>query len=157
METAEATASRAGGKARHGGGDGGFATLELVVITPFLLALLLLVVGFGRVTHGRQLVAQAAAAAARAAALDNSPGQARADAQLEAAATLSQAGISCRAMHAVVDTAAFHPGGQVRVAITCLTSLADLAVVGFPGAKTLTATSIAPLEAHRQFTGGTGR
>ena len=49
-----------------GGSDAGFTALELVVITPVLVVMLLLVVGFGRLTHGRQLVDQAAAAAARA-------------------------------------------------------------------------------------------
>lgn len=141
-------------RARRVGGEHGFATLEIIILTPVLLAFVLLVVGFGRVTHGRQLVAQAAAAAARAAALDNSPGQAQADARREAADTLSQAGISCRSVHADVDTSAFHPGGQVRVTITCITSLADLTVVGFPGAKTLSASAVAPLEAHREIHAG---
>ena len=132
-------------------GDDGFATLELVVITPFLLALVLLVVGFGRVTHGRQLVQQASAAAARAAALASTPGQAQTDASTEAADTLSQAGISCQQMRASVDTARFHAGGQVAVTITCTTSLASLTVVGFPGHKTLTASSTAPLDQYRQY------
>ena len=138
------------GQLREDGQDG-FATLELVIITPFLLAFVLLIVGFGRVTHGRQLVGQAAAAAARAAALDNTPGQAQSDARTEAADTLSQAGVSCQSMQTTVDTSAFHAGGQVTVTVTCVASLADLTVVGFPGHKTLTATSVSPLEHYRQF------
>ena len=135
-------------------GQDGFATLELVIITPFLLAFVLLIVGFGRVTHGRQLVEQAASAAARSAALTNTPGQAQAAAQQEAIDTLSQAGVSCQSMRATVDTSAFHAGGRVSVTVTCVASLADLTVVGFPGQKTLTATSVSPLEQHRQFGGG---
>ena len=134
----------------------GFATLELVIMTPFLLAFVLLIVGFGRVTHGRQLVSQAASAAARAAALDNTPGQAQTDAQREAADTLAQSGVSCQSMHTAVDTSAFHAGGQVSVTVTCVASLADLTVVGFPGQKTLTATSVSPLEQYRQFGGDSG-
>ena len=137
-------------------GDDGFSTLELVVITPFLLAFVLLVVGFGRVTHGRQLVQQAAAAAARAAALANTPGQAATDATQEASDTLAQAGISCQSMHPSVDTSQFHAGGQVSVTITCVTNLSDLTVVGFPGHKTLTASASAPLEQYRQFNTGGG-
>ncbi|MHA3700748.1 TadE family protein [Jatrophihabitans sp. YIM 134969] len=136
-------------------GDGGFATIELIVITPFLLAFVLLVVGFGRVTHGRQLVDQAAAAAARAAALSNTPGQAQVHAQNEAAATLSQAGVSCQSIRTTVDTSSFHAGGTVAVTVTCVASLADLTVVGFPGHRTLTATSVSPLEQYRQFGEGT--
>jgi Flp pilus assembly protein TadG len=132
--------------------DGGFSTLELVIITPFLLAFVLLVVGFGRVTHGRQEVQQAAAAAARAASLANTPGQAQTAAQQEAAADLAQAGISCQSSPPpTVDTSQFYAGGQVRVTITCVTNLSDLTVVGFPGHKTLTASATAPLEQYRQF------
>jgi Flp pilus assembly protein TadG len=135
--------------------DGGFSTLELVVITPFLLAFVLLVVGFGRVTHGRQLVQQAAAAAARAASVANTPGQAAADATQEASDTLAQAGISCQSMHPTVDMSQFYAGGQVKVTITCVTNLSNLTVVGFPGHKTLTASATVPLEQYRQF-GGSG-
>jgi Flp pilus assembly protein TadG len=137
-------------------GDDGFSTLELVLITPFLLAFVLLVVGFGRVTHGRQEVQQAAAAAARAASLANTPAQAHTAAQQEAAADLAQAGISCQAPSPpTVDTSQFYAGGQVRVTISCVTNLSDLTVVGFPGHKTLTASATVPLEQYRQF-GGQG-
>lgn len=135
-------------------GDEGFSTLELVVITPFLLAMVLLVVGFGRVTHGKQLVQQAAAAAARAAALASTPGQAQSDAIAEASSALTQAGVSCQQMHPTVDTSQFHAGGQVSVSITCVTNLADLTVVGFPGHKTLSASATAPLDQYRQYGGG---
>jgi Flp pilus assembly protein TadG len=138
------------------GGDGGFSTLELVIVTPFLLAFVLLVVGFGRVTHGRQEVQQAAAAAARAASLADTPGQAQTAAQQEATADLAQAGISCQSSPPpTVDTSQFHAGGQVQVTISCVTYLSDLTVVGFPGHKTLTASATAPLEQYRQF-GGQG-
>jgi Flp pilus assembly protein TadG len=136
-------------------GDDGFSTLELVIITPFLLAFVLLVVGFGRVTHGRQEVQQAAAAAARAASLANTPAQAQTAAQQEAAADLAQAGISCQSPSPpTVDTSQFHAGGQVEVTISCVTNLSDLTVVGFPGHKTVTASATAPLEQYRQFGGG---
>ena len=132
--------------------DGGFSTLELVIITPFLLAFVLLVVGFGRVTHGRQEVQAAAAAAARAASLANTPGEAQTAAQQEATADLAQAGISCQSSPPpTVDTSQFYAGGQVRVTITCVTNLSDLTVVGFPGHKTLTASATVPLEQYRQF------
>ena len=134
-------------------GQDGFATMELVIITPFLLAFVLLVVGFGRVTHGRQLVEQAASAAARSAALTSTPGRAQTAAQQEATDTLSQAGISCQSMSTTVNTSDFHAGGQVSVTVECVASLADLTVVGFPGQKTLTATSTSPLEQYRQFGG----
>jgi Flp pilus assembly protein TadG len=135
-------------------GDAGFGSLELVILTPVLLAMLLLVVGFGRLTHGRQLVAQAAAAAARAATLDSSPSKAAGDARQEAHSVLDQAGVSCRSFSAVVDTSDFQAGGEVNVTVTCTTSLSDLGMVGFPGSKTLTASASSPLEQFRQYGSG---
>ncbi|MCW2525285.1 MAG: TadE family protein, partial [Pseudonocardiales bacterium] len=131
--------------------DDGFSTLEVVVVTPFLLAFVLVVVAFGRVTHGRQLVQQAASAAARAASLANTPGGAMTAAAQEASATLANAGISCQLMRPTVDTSQFHAGGQVTVTITCVANLSSLTVVGLPGHKSLTASATAPLEKYRQF------
>lgn len=136
---------------RNDGHEAGFASLELVVLTPVLLLMLLLVVGVGRLTHGRQIANQAAAAAARAAALDADPAQAQQDGQQQAHQILSQAGISCHSFTATVDTSDFTAGGQVSVQVVCVTSLSDLGLVGFPGAKTLTASASAPLEQLRDF------
>jgi Flp pilus assembly protein TadG len=131
------------------GHDAGFGSLELVILTPVVFAMLLLVVGFGRITHARQLVQQAAAAAARAASLTSIPDRAQAAALLEAHDVLDQAGVSCRTFSADVDTSDFRPGGQVRVSVSCVTNLSDLGPVGFPGAKTLQATATSPLEQFR--------
>jgi len=131
--------------------EAGFASLELVVLTPVLLLMLLLVVGFGRLTHGRQIADQAAAAAARAAALASDPIHAQDDGQQQAHQILTQAGISCHSFTATVDTSDFGPGGQVTVHVVCVTSLANLGLIGFPGAKTLTASASAPLEQLRDF------
>jgi Flp pilus assembly protein TadG len=140
--------------ARSRRGDAGFASLELVILTPVIVLMLLLVVGFGRLTHGRQLVEQAASAAARAASLDSNASQATADAHQEASDVLSQAGVSCRSFSVDVDTSDFRAGGQVTVTVHCVTSLSDLGLVGFPGAKTLQASSTSPLEQFRQFSLG---
>jgi Flp pilus assembly protein TadG len=137
---------------RCGRGDAGFGSLEVVILTPVFIAMLL-VVGFGRLTHGRQLVEQAASAAARAASLGSTPTQATTDAQREARDILTQAGVSCHTFTADVDTSDFRAGGQVRVTVACVTSLADLGLVGFPGAKTLEARATSPLEQFRQFGG----
>jgi len=134
-------------------GDDGLAALELAILTPLIIAMLLLVVGLGRVSHGRQLVDQAAAAAARAAALTNAPGSASDAAQQAAQDTLTQAGVSCGQLQVQVDTGAFRPGGFVDVTVRCAANLSGLALAGMPGSMTLTATSRSVLEAHRDFTG----
>jgi Flp pilus assembly protein TadG len=135
--------------------QGGFAALELVIMTPVFLLLLLVVVGFGRVSHARELVEQAASAAARAATLQSNPAAAASAAQQEAHDTLSGAGVSCRSFIADVDTSDFRPGGEVTVTVSCTASLADLVAAGFPGSKTLSASSSSPLEVLRTYGGST--
>lgn len=139
---------------RSARGDDGFSSLELVIITPVVLAMLLLVVGFGRLTHGRQLVQDAAAAGARAATLDSNPVRADADARQAAHDILAQGGISCQTFSTSVNTADFRPGGQVSVSITCTVGLSDLGLVGFPGSKTMTASATSPLDQFRQYGSG---
>ncbi len=135
-------------------GQDGFAALELAVLSSFVIVMLLLVVGLGRVSHGRQLLDQAGAAAARAAALTNAPGQASTDARQAASDTLAQAGLACGQLQIDVDTGAFHPGGYVDVAVGCTADLAGLALAGLPGSVTLTSTSRSPLETYRDLSLG---
>jgi Flp pilus assembly protein TadG len=149
----ELTRRRARLEWRSPAGDEGLAALELAILTPLIIAMLLLVVGLGRVSHGRQLIDQAAAAAARAAALTNAPGPASSAARHAAQDTLSQAGVSCGQLRVAVNTGAFRPGGYVDVTVRCTASLSGLALAGMPGSVTLSATSRSVLEAHRDFTG----
>lgn len=134
----------------------GFAAVELAILAPFLIVMLLLIVGFGRVSHGRQLVDQAGSAAARAAALTNAPGPASDQAQLAAADTLAQAGVTCRELQVSVSTGAFYPGGYVDVDVTCRSDLSGLALAGLPGSVTLASSSRSPLETYRDLSGTEG-
>jgi len=136
---------------RHARGDEGFAALELALFTPFLIAMLLLVVGLGRASHGRQLIDQSGAAAARAASLDNNRRLAVGDARDVAARTLADGGMSCNHLEADVDTSVFRPGGYVEVTVHCVVSLRRLAIAGLPGQVTLTSSSRSPLETYRDF------
>lgn len=127
---------------------------EMAILAPLVIVMLLLVVAFGRVTHGRATVDQAAAAAARAASLASTPGEAVAAANREAAATLSGAGLSCTGARVSVDASAFGPGGQVTADVTCTVDLAALVLAGVPGRLTMTSSSTSPMETYRDF-GGT--
>jgi Flp pilus assembly protein TadG len=138
-------------RARAWDGDRGSMTTEFVVLAPIVIAIVLLVVGLGRYAHGRQLVEQAAAAAARAASLTASSADAQTRAARAAAGSLSDAGLSCTGITADVDTGSFRPGGVVTVTITCTADLSGLALSGLPGTATVRATGRAPLEAHRQI------
>ncbi|MGS0688849.1 TadE/TadG family type IV pilus assembly protein [Nakamurella sp. GG22] len=134
-----------------GNSDRGSMTTELVIVAPVVLVILLLVVALGRYAHGKQLVEQAAAAAARAASLASTAGQAQDRALQAASASLGDAGVSCASMSAAVNTGSFRAGGIVSVTLTCTADLSGLALAGVPGSATMTATGAAPLETYRQF------
>jgi len=144
-------------RARAAGCDrGAFAALELVILVPFVIVMMLLVVGFGRVSRGRQLVDQAAQAAARAASLSLRPGAASMAAQDAATQTLSDGGLSCAAMTVDLDVSQFYAGGQVVARVTCHSDLSSLVLAGLPGAVRLTAESTSVLETYRQLQPGGG-
>ena len=129
----------------------------MVIVTPIIIIMLLLVVAFGRYAYGKQLVEQAASAAARAASLSTTAAQADSRAHQAASASLSDAGVSCTSMGITVDDGDFRAGGTVGVTLTCTADLSGLALAGLPGSVTISATGRAPLEQFRQFTGtGTG-
>jgi len=125
--------------------------LELAICTPVLIVMLLVVVALGRVTHGRQLVQDAAASAARAASLTATSVQARQAATTAATASLSQAGMACTAAAVTVDTSAFHAGGQVAVTVECRSDLNRLSLTGLPGQIHLDATSTTPIDPLRDL------
>lgn len=129
-------------------------SLELAILAPLVIVMLLLVVAFGRVTHSRAMVDQAAAAAARAASLSRTPGEAVNAAATTAATTLADAGLSCAGSDVVTDTSGFGPGGQVTARVTCIVDLSQLVLAGVPGRMTMTASSTSPIETYRDL-GGT--
>jgi Flp pilus assembly protein TadG len=130
---------------------GAFAALELVILVPFIIVMMLLIVGFGRVERGRQLVDQAAQAASRAASLSINPNAAQTAAEQAAKQTLSDAGLSCASMTVTIDTRMFYAGGQVSAHLECEADLSGLAMAGVPGSVALTADSTSPLEKYRQL------
>jgi Flp pilus assembly protein TadG len=132
--------------------DRGSSTAELVIVTPIIIIMLLLVVAFGRYAYGKQLIEQAASAAARAASLSTTATQADGRAHQAASASLSDAGVSCTSMNITVDGSDFRAGGTVGVTLNCTADLSGLALAGLPGSVTMTATGWAPLETYRQFT-----
>jgi Flp pilus assembly protein TadG len=149
QRTPAACRARAG--ATVPGRDAGFLSLELLVVATVLILVALLVVGWGRLSYSRGSVEKAAAAAARAATATSSPAAADVAAHQTAQADLSAAGVSCARFTVSVDTTAFRPGGQVTVTVRCTARLSDVALAGFPGSKTLTGSSVSPLERLRDL------
>jgi Flp pilus assembly protein TadG len=124
----------------------GSIAVELVLLAPLLIALLLFVVGLGRIAHARGQVDGAAADAARSASLAWTPEAAQRAGDDAARAYLGEDG--CRALSVEIDTAGLRPGGAVIARVRCVVSLAGLDLAGF-GTRTFTATAIVPLDAFR--------
>ncbi len=156
INTLRSAPSRLHHRVRRSGPErGAFAALELVILTPFIIVMMLLIVGFGRVERGRQLVDQAAQAASRAASLTVSPAAAQTAAKQAAEHTLSDGGLSCSSMTVNIDTSAFYAGGQVTAHLSCQADLSQLAMAGLPGSTRLSSDSTSPLEQYRPL-GGSG-
>ncbi len=134
--------------------DRGSATLELVVLAPGLLLLVGLLVVAGRFALAQGSVEAAARDAARTASLARTPADATAKATTGAGATLAAQGLDCAVTAVDVDTTGFAvPAGQeaeVTVTVGCEVSLADVALPGLPGARTVAATVHSPLDTYRQ-------
>lgn len=131
--------------------DQGSITLELAIITPALILLLGALVLAGRVQTTASAVEQAARSAARDASLARTPDAARSAAA--AAATRELATTACVATEVGLDTTGFATrvgqDGVVTATVTCTVNMADLAVPGLPGARTMTAQATSPLDRYR--------
>jgi Flp pilus assembly protein TadG len=131
------------------GSERGSAAVELVLLTPLLILIVLLYLGFGRITHAEQLVDDAAAQAARAATLDYlDPSRAQAAATQAAAQALAESGLSCSSDQVSVDTGDDRPGGSITVHLACHADLAQAVATGLPGSATLTASSTSPIDVY---------
>ena len=132
----------------------GTVTLEFVVLAPVLLALLGLLIMAGRVAIASNSVESAADEAARSASISRTAAGARSAAEDGARRSLAEQDLECASMQVDVDTGGFAvPVGlpaQVRTTVTCVVRLADLALPGFPGSRTVTATAVSPLDTYRE-------
>jgi Flp pilus assembly protein TadG len=125
--------------------------MEVAVGAVFLMIVVLLAVGWGRLSYSRGTIEKAAAAAARAATATSSAREAQTAATQTAHDDLAAAGVSCAQFSVHVDVSAFRPGGQVGVTVSCTARLTDVMLAGFPGSKTMTGTATSPLEQLRDL------
>ena len=134
--------------------DRGSASLELAILGPALLLLLGLVIAAGRIAVSGGAIEAAARDAARQASIARDPATAAAGARAAAADTLAEQDLRCASLTVRVDTAGFTaPVGtpaQVTARVSCVVALADLAVPGLPGTKTLRASFASPLDSYRE-------
>ena len=127
----------------------GAVSTELAVLTPLLIAFMLLVVYAGRVAQAEGDVTHAAHEAARAASLVATPTSAIATATETVAANIAAGAVACRNLTVDVDTSGFTAGGQVAVTVTCEAAFADIAMLAVPGSRTFAATAIEVIDTYR--------
>jgi hypothetical protein len=127
----------------------GSASLELVLVTPALVALLLLVVAGGRVVQARGDVDAVARDAARAASIARSPGEAATRAEAMVRERVGEGVVQCRQPAVVTDTAEFRPGGVVDVSITCQVDLASVSLLGISATQSVAATASEVIDDRR--------
>jgi Flp pilus assembly protein TadG len=126
--------------------------IEVVVLTPLLVAAIMVIAAGGRYVDARGQVNGAAYAAARAASLTRNQEAAVQAGTQAAEQSMSRRGLACANLTVAVDAADFNPGGDVRATVTCVADLSDVVGVGgIPGSKTFTFTAVVPLEEHRDF------
>ena len=140
----------------------GTASLELVIVAPFLLALMMLIIAFGRYAQTENLVDQAARDAARAATAQNVRSDVPKTVNEVVEAAMASAPASCR------DTAVAAPPelsrtafdlpdpddplaiDTVTVSVTCTLDLSDLAALPLKSV-TITRTFTSPLDRYRGY------
>ena len=135
------------------GERGGSSTIEAVLVVPLIMLFASLIWAGYRITVAEDAVDQAAGAAARAATISRTAGEARSDARDVAASSLSTSGLECSSTSVDVDTSGFTVAvGQpasVRVVIACRAPLADLVVPGLAGSRLLQSSASSPLDRYR--------
>jgi hypothetical protein len=133
-------------------GDHGSVTVEVVLLTPVLIVAACFVVFLGRLGQARaetdELAHLAAATAATARPASTAPRTAEATAHRVA----SQSGRLCVAPAVTIDDDELRPGGHVTVTVTCTITMAELTPLALPGAHTLTAVEVAPVDRYRTGT-----
>jgi Flp pilus assembly protein TadG len=129
----------------------GSALAELVIIAPVLLLVALLMIFFGRIESAQGDVEAAARAGVEAAVVQSSPALAQSSATAAVTTTLSSEHMACPTPEVTTNVANFYSGGSVSVVVTCVARLSDVAAPGLPGARTLSATSTAPLDPYAAY------
>jgi Flp pilus assembly protein TadG len=133
-------------------GDRGSMALELTLLTPVLIAFMMLMGGVGRMVEAQGQVDGAARDGARAASVARTRGDAAAFADQAAKGTLkTQDRDWCQGTPRVLpDLSEWAPGGLVTVVVDCDVDLGGLSLIGLPGTKTMTGTATVPLDTFRR-------
>jgi Flp pilus assembly protein TadG len=123
----------------------GSMAVEAVIVAPVLLMFAMLVVAGGRYVGVQGDIQAAARDAARAAALEDTRGEAEQAARSTIAASLD--GSDC----AVAFNADWRPDGTVSVLLRCQVSYDGLGLIGLPGSVSIDADSRVRLDPYRRL------
>lgn len=134
---------------RRCGGERGSAGVEAAFAVIALLSVMFFVIGALRVTNSGGDVSAAARAAARAAAGERTMGAAASAASRVASSTLSGRGVACAGGPGVAVGGSVDPGGTVSVTVSCTVDLADAALGGFGGSRTVTGRGVEYVDSVR--------
>ncbi len=128
--------------------EDGSAAVEIVLITPILIALLLFIVMLGRVEAAHATVDAAARDAARAASLTPDTNITAAG-RAAAIASTRTAGLHCQPLTTTI-TKADTPTAFIVADVSCTVALGDLATgLHIPATRTITAHFTAPVDRYR--------
>ena len=126
------------------------ATVELVLLTPLALVVLAFLVIAGRLSTTSTDVTAASRDAARSASLAQTYDEAVVAAIQTAQASLAAQDVTCRNLQVTGgDPSTFVAGGEITVTVSCDVNLADVALPGIPGTRTVTSTSTEVIDRFR--------
>ena len=132
----------------------GSAALEAAIGLPAFMLFVALIILAGRVAITTQAVDSAATASARTASIARTAGDANTTARTAAASSLADQNLRCVSTTVTLDTTGFSaPLGTpatVTATVRCVVNLADLALPGVPGTRTVTATATSPVDTFRE-------
>ncbi|MBF4161775.1 pilus assembly protein [Nocardioides sp. CBS4Y-1] len=121
--------------------------VEVVLLTPAMVAFFLLVVAFGRYVAVQGDIDAAARDAARQASLQANAGAARSAAYAVIASSLDDH-THCGSP-GVGGT--WGAGGEVTITLNCRVDYSGLGLIGVPGSVGIDTTSAAPLDPYRSY------
>ena len=130
--------------------ESGLATVELVLLTPLALVVLAFLVIAGRLSTTTADVTAASRDAARAASLGQTYDEGLAAASETAHASLAAQDVTCRNLLVTGgDPTTFVAGGEITITVSCDINLADVALPGIPGTRTVASTSTEVIDRFR--------
>lgn len=146
---------------RYRSNEPGTASLELVIVAPFLLALLMLIIAFGRYAQTENLIDQTARDAARAATAQNDSSEVDSAVDEVLQDSMDDAPASCSSSAQAqpsMTSGAFQPpdpsepagNESVTVTVTCDLDLRDLAALPLQTVE-VSRTFTSPLDRYRGY------